>query len=47
MTMRLTHQPLLPWLPSNTLNFSNLIEGNTVFAEETAMHDKVSLLAFR
>ncbi len=47
MTSRLTHQALLPRLLSNTLNFANLIESNAVFAEETAMHDEISLLAFR
>ncbi len=47
MTSRLTHQALLPGLPSNTLNFPNLVESNAIFAEETTVHDKVSLLAFR
>lgn len=41
------HQPLLPRLFSIPLDISDIIQRHTIFTKQTAVNDKVSLLAVR
>lgn len=42
-----THESFLPWLAAYALDFSNVVQSNTVLAEQSTVDNKISLLALR